>query len=80
MAMNHLPGRMFVFLGAVAYCLPLSALAQDQFFRGKSLRIVVGFAAGGGFDTIRAPSRVIGAGTFPATRRSSWKIWAGREA
>ena len=31
--------------------MPLSALAQESFFRGKSVRIVVGFAAGGGFDT-----------------------------
>ena len=51
MAMNYLTGRMFLFLGAVLSCLPLSALAQEQFYRGKAVRIVVGFAAGGGFDT-----------------------------
>ena len=31
--------------------------ATDEFYKGKTIRIVVGFAAGGGFDTY---SRVIG--------------------
>jgi tripartite-type tricarboxylate transporter receptor subunit TctC len=35
----------------------LSRSATDEFFKGKTIRIVVGFAAGGGFDTY---SRVIG--------------------
>ena len=35
----------------------LSRSATDDFFKGKTIRIVVGFAAGGGFDTY---SRVIG--------------------
>jgi tripartite-type tricarboxylate transporter receptor subunit TctC len=34
-----------------------SRSATDEFFQGKTIRIVVGFAAGGGFDTY---SRVIG--------------------
>ena len=34
-----------------------SRSASDEFFKGKTIRIVVGFAAGGGFDTY---SRVIG--------------------
>jgi tripartite-type tricarboxylate transporter receptor subunit TctC len=34
-----------------------SRSATDEFFKGKTIRIVVGFAAGGGFDTY---SRVIG--------------------
>lgn len=35
--------------------------AQDAFFKGKTMRIVVGFAAGGGFDTYaRAISRHMG--------------------
>ena len=37
------------------------ARAQDDFYRGKTLRIVVGFSAGGGFDVYsRAISRHIG--------------------
>ena len=31
--------------------------ASDDFYKGKNIRIIVGFAAGGGFDTY---SRVIG--------------------
>jgi tripartite-type tricarboxylate transporter receptor subunit TctC len=27
------------------------ALSQDQFYRGKLLRIIVGFPPGGGYDT-----------------------------
>ena len=38
---------------------PLSA--QENFYRGKTLRLVVGFSAGGGFDVYsRAISRHIG--------------------
>ena len=28
-----------------------AATAQDEFYRGKTIRIVVGYTAGGGFDT-----------------------------
>jgi tripartite-type tricarboxylate transporter receptor subunit TctC len=28
-----------------------AASAQDDFYRGKTIRIVVGYSAGGGFDT-----------------------------
>ena len=51
MAKNSLSRRNTLFLAAVVFCMPLSAWAQEQFFRGKSVRVVVGFAAGGGFDT-----------------------------
>jgi tripartite-type tricarboxylate transporter receptor subunit TctC len=38
-----------------------SGFAQDSFYSGKTIRIVVGFAAGGGFDTYaRAISRHMG--------------------
>jgi tripartite-type tricarboxylate transporter receptor subunit TctC len=38
-----------------------SAWAQDAFYRGKTVRIIVGFAAGGGFDTYaRAIARHMG--------------------
>lgn len=55
-------------LVAVAISLLLSALlaprpaqGQEPFFKGKTLRIVVGFAAGGGFDTYsRAIARHMG--------------------
>jgi tripartite-type tricarboxylate transporter receptor subunit TctC len=45
----------FVGIGA------LSAMAQEPFYKGKTVRIVVGFSAGGGFDVYsRAISRHLG--------------------
>lgn len=46
-------------LAALAAVLP--AAAQPRFFEGKTIRIVVGFSAGGGFDTYsRAIARHLG--------------------
>jgi tripartite-type tricarboxylate transporter receptor subunit TctC len=42
--------RLLLVLG-VAGITPAAAVAQDDFYRGKTIRIVVGFSAGGGFDT-----------------------------
>jgi tripartite-type tricarboxylate transporter receptor subunit TctC len=48
-------------LGFLFTLVKLSAAAQDAFYQGKTMRIVVGFAAGGGFDTYaRAISRHMG--------------------
>jgi tripartite-type tricarboxylate transporter receptor subunit TctC len=46
-------------------------LAQDSFFKGKTVRIVVPFAAGGGYDIY---SRIIGRhmGKYIPGIRSSW--------
>jgi len=51
--------RIFCGLTLLVAILPASnASAAEEFFKGKSLRIVVGFSAGGGFDTYaRALSR-----------------------
>lgn len=49
---------MIVAVGFVLSLPPSPAIAQESFFQGKTARIVVGFAAGGGFDTYaRAISR-----------------------
>ena len=51
--------RLWLFmLGFVITCAAPSVLAfaQDNFYRGKTIRLVVGLAPGGGFDTY---SRVI---------------------
>ncbi|HXV49930.1 MAG TPA: tripartite tricarboxylate transporter substrate-binding protein [Candidatus Binatia bacterium] len=41
-----------IWLFAVAFCLSLNApLCADDFYKGKSVRIIVGGSAGGGFDT-----------------------------
>lgn len=54
-------------LGLMALCLLLASLlgknvvAQENYYRGKTVRIVVGFSPGGGFDVYsRAISRHIG--------------------
>lgn len=56
--------RSLTWVLALGLCCSLgssSAFAQDTFFQGKTMRIVVGFAAGGGFDTYaRAISRHMG--------------------
>jgi tripartite-type tricarboxylate transporter receptor subunit TctC len=46
-----------IVLGVVLLAVAPAKSASDEFYRGKNIRIVVGFAAGGGFDTY---SRVIG--------------------
>jgi tripartite-type tricarboxylate transporter receptor subunit TctC len=41
-----------IWLFAAAFCLILTApLLADEFYKGKSVRIIVGGSAGGGFDT-----------------------------
>src|SRR5512147_1645367 len=47
---------LFTVLSALAFVANSPALAQS-FFEGKTMRIVVGFAAGGGYDTY---ARIIG--------------------
>lgn len=54
------PKLRSIMTGMAGFVLLASApanSASDDFYRGKTIRIVVGFAAGGGFDTY---SRVIG--------------------
>ena len=43
----------------------------QSFYQGKTLRLIVGFAPGGGSTPTRGCSRATWAGTFPAVRRSS---------
>jgi tripartite-type tricarboxylate transporter receptor subunit TctC len=45
-----------------------NAASAEDFYNGKTIRVVVGFAAGGGFDSY-ASSRVICQGIRPAIRR-----------
>ncbi|MSP38578.1 MAG: hypothetical protein EXR70_08825 [Deltaproteobacteria bacterium] len=48
---NKFSRSIFAILTALLSFPPLASSAQEPFFRGKTVRIVVGFAAGGGFDT-----------------------------
>jgi hypothetical protein len=46
-----------------------TALAQNDFHRGKTIRIVVGYSAAGGFDPTLERSRATSPSTSPASRR-----------
>src|SRR5262247_805344 len=50
-----------VFVGSITALPSLVSAASEEFYRGKVIRVVVGFSAGGGFDTYaRAVSRYMG--------------------
>ena len=50
-----------VFVAIAEVMISFVSAASDEFFKGKVIRIVVGFSAGGGFDTYaRAVSRYMG--------------------
>jgi tripartite-type tricarboxylate transporter receptor subunit TctC len=40
----------FLWMAALYGSLISPAFGQEKFFEGKTIRIIVGFAAGGGFD------------------------------
>jgi tripartite-type tricarboxylate transporter receptor subunit TctC len=51
-------GILLVFCLLIAFSFAASVLAQESFYKEKTIRIVVGFSAGGGFDAYaRALSR-----------------------
>ena len=53
--------RVLFFVIGMALVWSVNASAQESFYKGKTVRIVVGFGAGGGFDTYsRAISRHMG--------------------
>ena len=54
--MNVKPIRFIVAVVGLSVAFHLPASAQDNFFKGKTIRVIVGLAPGGGFDTY---SRVI---------------------
>lgn len=43
--------RLIAFIAGVGLLVAAGAQAQEPFFKGKTIRIVVGFSAGGGYDT-----------------------------
>jgi tripartite-type tricarboxylate transporter receptor subunit TctC len=50
--MVSLMARILTAVGfAAAFSLPAVLFAQDGFFKGKTIRLIVGLAPGGGFDT-----------------------------
>src|SRR5918999_204365 len=52
---------VLVVIGLIASMVSFVSAASDEFYRGKVIRIIVGFSAGGGFDTYaRTLSRYLG--------------------
>ena len=52
--------NLFIFIAALA-SLSHGSAAADEFYRGKVIRVIVGFSAGGGFDTYaRTVTRYMG--------------------
>ena len=43
--------RVLILSALVLALVPALALGADDFFKGKTIRFVVGFSPGGGFDT-----------------------------
>ncbi|HSE87188.1 MAG TPA: hypothetical protein VLJ79_13265 [Candidatus Binatia bacterium] len=75
--------RFLLFLalivGLVCFGTPPKA-AADEFYQGETIRFVVGFAAGGGYDTYtRAVARHIGK-HIPGNQVLWWKTWMALEA
>ena len=68
--------RRVCFLIAALVSLGLSVAPSRGAARleGKTIRIVVGFSAGGGFDTYSVPLRGTWANISPVILRSLWKI------
>ncbi len=51
----------FLLVVGLAFIVAACAEAQEPFYKGKTVRLVVGFSAGGGFDVYsRAISRHLG--------------------
>jgi tripartite-type tricarboxylate transporter receptor subunit TctC len=49
--MGRLPVLLLLWLLALAYCALTAASAQDSFYKGKAVRIIVATTPGGGYDT-----------------------------
>ncbi len=65
----------FLIAALVSLSLFSGALyAAQPAFEGKTIRIVVGFSAGGGFDTIPGPLPGTWENIFPVILRSLWRI------
>jgi tripartite-type tricarboxylate transporter receptor subunit TctC len=53
--------RIFLVVATVLFFLPFNSARPDDFYKGKTIRFIVGYAAGGGYDTYtRAIARHFG--------------------
>ncbi len=58
---------------ALGFKTAYAASADDNFYKGKTIRLIVAFSAGGGTTPILEPSGGISVNIFPATRLSLLK-------
>jgi len=58
----------------VSLACPTTALTQDNFYKGKTIRFVVAYEPGGASTFILVPSRATSASISPATPRPWLKI------
>jgi tripartite-type tricarboxylate transporter receptor subunit TctC len=66
-------------VGLVCLGIPAKA-AANEFYKGETIRFIVGFAPGGGYDTYtRAVARHIGR-HIPGNQVLWWKTWIALEA
>src|SRR3970040_1629661 len=57
---KHAPLTLTISL-ALLFCASLRPAAAEDFYQGKTIRFIVGYAPGGGYDTYtRAAARLIG--------------------
>ena len=66
--------KLFFALAALTSWLSATttmAIAQSDFYQGKTIRIIVGFSPGGGYDAWRGCCR----GTCPSIFRDSRLFW-----
>ena len=54
---------------AAILCTHAAAQTPEQFYRGKSIDMIIGYPPAGSNDTMRADSRAIWASTSPAPQR-----------
>jgi len=65
---------LYAFIAVMTLASVAQGAAAEDFYKGKNTRIVVGFSAGGGFDTYARTIARHWANTFRVTPVSSWKI------
>ena len=68
--MRQIGTLLVVFILSLVATAPVRA---DDFYSGKTVRVIVGGSAGGGFDIYTRAMARTWASIFPATRRWWWK-------
>jgi hypothetical protein len=65
---------LYAFIAVMTLASVAQGAAAEDFYKGKNIRIVVGFSPAAALILTPAPLRAIWANTFRVTPVSSWKI------